>query len=43
MNDTASVGMAQLAYWNSEATRRWVTEQGRIDRLFAAAPIWIPH
>jgi SAM-dependent methyltransferase len=32
MSDTASL---QRAYWNSEATRRWVTEQARIDRLFA--------
>jgi SAM-dependent methyltransferase len=35
MSDTASIGTLQRAYWNSEATRRWVTEQARIDRLFA--------
>jgi SAM-dependent methyltransferase len=27
--------MAQRAFWNSDATRRWVTEQARIDRLMA--------
>jgi hypothetical protein len=27
MSDTASIGMAQRAFWNSDATRRWVTEQ----------------
>jgi SAM-dependent methyltransferase len=35
MSDTESVAMAQRAFWNSEATRRWVTEQARIDRLMA--------
>jgi SAM-dependent methyltransferase len=35
MSDTASIGMAQRTFWNSEATRRWVTEQQRIDRLMA--------
>lgn len=35
MSDTVSVGMAQRAFWNSDATRRWVTEQARIDRLMA--------
>jgi SAM-dependent methyltransferase len=35
MTDTASIGEAQKAYWNSEATKRWVTEQVRIDQLFA--------
>ena len=35
MNDTASIGLLQREFWNSEATRRWVTEQARIDRLFA--------
>ena len=35
MSDTASVQAAQKAFWNSEATRRWVTEQERIDRMFA--------
>src|ERR1700733_6435255 len=35
MSDIASIGMAQRAFWNSEATRRWVTEQTRIDRLMA--------
>jgi SAM-dependent methyltransferase len=36
MSDTAAVAATQRAFWNSEATRRWVTEQARIDRLFAA-------
>jgi len=36
MSDAASVAVQQRAFWNSEATRRWVTEQARIDRLFAA-------
>ena len=31
MSDTASIAMAQRTFWNSEATRRWVTEQARID------------
>src|ERR1700761_5240578 len=35
MSETVSVGMAQRAFWNSEATRRWVTEQARVDRLMA--------
>ena len=35
MSDTASIGLAQRAFWNSEATSRWVTEQARIDRLMA--------
>ena len=35
MSDTTSIGMAQRAFWNSEATRRWVTEQTHIDRLMA--------
>jgi len=35
MSETVSVGMAQRAFWNSDATRRWVTEQARIDRLMA--------
>ena len=35
MSDTQSVATAQRAFWNSEATRRWVTEQARIDRLMA--------
>ena len=35
MSDTASIGLAQHVFWNSEATRRWVTEQARIDRLMA--------
>lgn len=34
MSDTASIAITQRAYWNSEATRRWVTEQARIDQLF---------
>jgi ubiquinone/menaquinone biosynthesis C-methylase UbiE len=35
MSDTASIAMAQRTFWNSEATRRWVTEQARIDRFMA--------
>jgi len=35
MSDTESIAQAQRAFWNSEATRRWVTEQARIDRLMA--------
>ena len=35
MSDTESIAMAQRTFWNSEATRRWVTEQARIDRLMA--------
>lgn len=34
MSDTASIASNQRIFWNSEATRRWVTEQARIDRLF---------
>ena len=35
MSDTASIAMAQRTFWNSEATRRWVTEQASIDRVMA--------
>jgi cyclopropane fatty-acyl-phospholipid synthase-like methyltransferase len=35
MSDLQSIAQAQRAFWNSEATRRWVTEQTRIDRLMA--------
>ena len=35
MSDRSSIEMAQRTFWNSEATRRWVTEQPRIDRLMA--------
>jgi ubiquinone/menaquinone biosynthesis C-methylase UbiE len=35
MSDIASVALAQRTFWNSEVTRRWVTEQTRIDRLMA--------
>jgi SAM-dependent methyltransferase len=35
MSDIASVAAAQREFWNSEAIRRWVTEQNRIDQLFA--------
>ena len=35
MSDTASVAKAQREFWNSEATRRWVIEQARIDRLMS--------
>jgi SAM-dependent methyltransferase len=35
MSDIESVAKAQRTFWNSEATRRWVTEQTRIDRLMA--------
>ncbi len=35
MSDAATIAQQQRAFWNSEATRRWVTEQTRIDRLFA--------
>jgi SAM-dependent methyltransferase len=35
MSDTASIAAQQRAFWNSEATRRWVTEQAHIDRIFA--------
>lgn len=33
MSDIASTAAAQRTFWNSDATRRWVTEQARIDRL----------
>ena len=36
MSDTGAMGQQQKAFWNSEATRRWVTEQASIDRLMAA-------
>ena len=35
MSDTASIAKAQREFWNSEATRRWVNEQERIDRLMS--------
>jgi SAM-dependent methyltransferase len=35
MADAAAVSAAQTAYWNSPANARWVTEQARIDALFA--------
>jgi len=35
MSDLQSIAQTQRAFWNSEATRRWVTEQTRIDRLMA--------
>jgi ubiquinone/menaquinone biosynthesis C-methylase UbiE len=35
MSDLQSIAQAQRAFWNGEATRRWVTEQTRIDRLMA--------
>jgi SAM-dependent methyltransferase len=35
MSDLQSIAQAQRAFWNSEATRRWVTEKTRIDRLMA--------
>jgi SAM-dependent methyltransferase len=35
MSDAASIAKLQREFWNSEATSRWVTEQARIDRLFA--------
>lgn len=35
MSDLASVALAQRTFWNSDATRRWVTEQTRIDQLMA--------
>jgi ubiquinone/menaquinone biosynthesis C-methylase UbiE len=35
MSDIGSVAMTQRTFWNSDATRRWVTEQTRIDRLMA--------
>jgi hypothetical protein len=30
MSNTESVATTQRAFWNSEATRRWITEQTRI-------------
>jgi SAM-dependent methyltransferase len=36
MSDTEQTRTVQREFWNSEATNRWVTEQARIDRLFAA-------
>jgi SAM-dependent methyltransferase len=35
MSDTASIATAQREFWNGEATRRWVIEQARIDRLMS--------
>jgi SAM-dependent methyltransferase len=35
MSDTETTRKLQREFWNSEATHRWVTEQARIDRLFA--------
>jgi SAM-dependent methyltransferase len=35
MSDIASMAAAQRTLWNSDVTRRWVTEQARIDRLMA--------
>ena len=35
MSDAASIAKVQKEFWNSGATSRWVTEQARIDRLFA--------
>jgi SAM-dependent methyltransferase len=35
MSDTASIAKAQREFWNGEATRRWVIEQARIDRLMS--------
>jgi len=35
MSDTETIRIQQREFWNSEATHRWVTEQARIDRLFA--------
>ena len=37
MSDAGAMGQQQKAFWNSEATRRWVTEQASIDRLMANA------
>jgi SAM-dependent methyltransferase len=33
MSDLQAIAQTQRDFWNSEATRRWVTEQTRIDRL----------
>src|SRR5271166_2516713 len=35
MSDTATIAQQQRDLWNSPATRRWATEQARIDRVFA--------
>lgn len=35
MSDTALIAKAQREFWNGEATRRWVIEQARIDRLMS--------
>lgn len=35
MSDLESVAIAQRTFWNSDATRRWVTERARIDQLMA--------
>lgn len=35
MSNRETTAMAQRAFWNSDATRRWVTEQPRIDQLMA--------
>jgi len=35
MSDLEAVAIAQRTFWNSDATRRWVTEQARIDQLMA--------
>lgn len=35
MSDTDTIRQQQREFWNSEAARRWVTEQARIDRLAA--------
>jgi ubiquinone/menaquinone biosynthesis C-methylase UbiE len=35
VSEVTSTRLAQRAFWNSEATKRWVTEQTRIDRLMA--------
>jgi cyclopropane fatty-acyl-phospholipid synthase-like methyltransferase len=37
MSDKAAIAKAQRDFWNSEATRPWVTEQARINRLLAEA------
>ena len=35
MSDLQSIAKAQRKFWNGEATRRWVIEQARIDRLMS--------
>jgi cyclopropane fatty-acyl-phospholipid synthase-like methyltransferase len=35
MSDATSIAEAQREFWNGEATRRWVIEQERIDRLMS--------